>query len=154
MGKPAILLKKGMVIEIPANVKHYHGATKDSYFTHLAMEITGTEPSNEWKTYCIDFEEPTCEVVPLGAILTMVGTGSEMNAGSVITNSETKQKIGHVFTAERLFPKFAILNPVYTMTLPHYQMVAGIYDIFNHICEQYFSDEDDNTSDYLAEGLM
>lgn len=47
-GKPAILLKKGMVIEIPANVKHYHGATKDSYFAHLAMEIPGTEPSNEW----------------------------------------------------------------------------------------------------------
>ena len=45
-GKPAILLKKGMVIEIPANVKHYHGATKDSYFAHLAMEIPGTEPSN------------------------------------------------------------------------------------------------------------
>jgi alcohol dehydrogenase YqhD (iron-dependent ADH family) len=51
-------------------------------------------------------------------------------------------------------PGFSILNPVYTMTLPKYQMVAGIYDIFNHICEQYFSGTDDNTSDYLAEGLM
>lgn len=40
------------------------------------------------------------------------------------------------------------------MTLPHRQMVAGIYDIFNHICEQYFSGEDDNTSDYISEGLM
>ena len=51
-------------------------------------------------------------------------------------------------------PRFAILNPKYTLTLPHYQMVAGIYDIFNHICEQYFSGEDDNTSDYISEGLM
>ena len=50
--------------------------------------------------------------------------------------------------------KAAVLNPKYTLTLPHYQMVSGIYDIFNHICEQYFSGEDDNTSDYISEGLM
>ena len=53
-----------------------------------------------------------------------------------------------------MFPKFAVLNPKFTFTLPKYQMVAGIYDIFNHICEQYFSGEDDNTSDYIMEGLM
>jgi len=51
-------------------------------------------------------------------------------------------------------PRFTILNPKYTLTLPKYQMVSGIYDIFNHICEQYFSGEDDNTSDYISEGLM
>ena len=77
-----------------------------------------------------------------------------MNAGAVITNQETKQKIGHVFADEAIMPRFSILNPRYTMTLPHYQMVSGIYDIFNHICEQYFSGEDDNTSDYISEGLM
>ena len=80
--------------------------------------------------------------------------GSEMNAGAVITNPKTKMKIGHVFADEKIMPRFAILNPSYTMTLPHEQMTAGIYDIFNHICEQYFSGEDDNTSDYLSEGLM
>ena len=51
-------------------------------------------------------------------------------------------------------PKFSILNPKFTFSLPKKQMVAGIYDIFNHICEQYFSGEDDNTSDYIAEALM
>lgn len=51
-------------------------------------------------------------------------------------------------------PRFSVLDPTYTLTLPHYQMVSGIYDIFNHICEQYFSGEDDNTSDYISEGLM
>ena len=51
-------------------------------------------------------------------------------------------------------PKFSILNPRYTLTLPHYQMISGIYDIFNHICEQNFSGDDDNTSDYISEGLM
>lgn len=84
----------------------------------------------------------------------MVGTGSEMNAGSVITNHDAKLKIGHVFADEKIMPRFSILNPEYTMTLSHYQMVSGIYDIFNHICEQYFSGEDDNTSDYVSEGLM
>ena len=76
-----------------------------------------------------------------------------MNGGSVITNHAAKLKIGHVF-GEEVFPKFSILNPEFTFTLPHYQMVAGIYDIMSHICEQYFSGEDDSTSDYLMEGLM
>lgn len=107
-----------------------------------------------WEKYYLRFEEPDCETLPVGCVLTMVGTGSEMNAGAVITNPKTKQKIGHVFADEKIMPKFAILNPKYTLTLPHYQMVAGIYDIFNHICEQYFSGEDDNTSDYISEGLM
>ena len=106
-----------------------------------------------WEKYYIRFEEPTCEIVPVGCVLTMAGTGSEMNAGSVITNHEAKLKIGHVF-GEEVMPKFSILNPRYTMTLPKYQMTAGIYDILNHICEQYFSGEDDNTSDYISEGLM
>lgn len=104
--------------------------------------------------YYVRFEEPTCKIVPVGCVLTMSGTGSEMNAGSVITNSETKQKIGHVFASEEVMPRFSVLNPKYTLTLPKYQMVAGIYDIFNHICEQYFSGDDDNTSDYISEGLM
>ncbi|MGN1131316.1 MAG: iron-containing alcohol dehydrogenase [Ruminococcus sp.] len=107
-----------------------------------------------WEKYYIRFEEPQCKIVPVGCVLTMVGTGSEMNAGSVITNQDTKQKIGHVFESEEVMPRFSVLNPKYTLTLPHYQMVSGIYDIFNHICEQYFSDTDDNTSDYISEGLM
>ena len=51
-------------------------------------------------------------------------------------------------------PDFAILNPEFTYTVPKYHMVAGIYDIMSHILEQYLSGSDDNTSDYLAEGLM
>ena len=83
----------------------------------------------------------------------MAGTGSEMNGGAVITNHAQKLKIGHVF-GDEVMPKFSVLNPRFTMSLPKRQMAAGIYDIFNHICEQYFSGEDDNTSDYLAEALM
>lgn len=106
-----------------------------------------------WQKYYIRFEEPDCKIVPVGCVLTMAGTGSEMNGGAVITNHDTKLKIGHVF-GDEVMPRFSVLNPKYTMTLPKYQMVAGIYDIFNHICEQYFSGEDDNTSDYISESLM
>ena len=119
-----------------------------------AVSVSVHCDEDPWEKYYIRFEEPSCETLPVGCVLTMVGTGSEMNAGAVITNPHTHQKIGHVFADEKIMPRFAILNPRYTMTLPQYQMVAGIYDIFNHICEQYFSGDDDNTSDYLSEGLM
>lgn len=119
-----------------------------------AVSVSANCGEDPWEKYYLRFEEPDCETLPVGCVLTMVGTGSEMNAGAVITNHESKLKIGHVFADEKIMPRFSILNPKYTLTLPHYQMAAGIYDIFNHICEQYFSGEDDNTSDYISEGLM
>lgn len=119
-----------------------------------ALSVSVHCKDDPWEKYYARFEEPDCEIVPVGAVLTMAGTGSEMNAGAVITYPEKKLKIGHVFADENIMPKFSILNPRYTMSLPKYQMTAGIYDIFNHICEQYFSGEDDNTSDYISEGLM
>ena len=118
-----------------------------------AVSVSVNCDEDPWDKYYLRFEEPTCEILPVGCILTMAGTGSEMNAGAVITNHEQKLKIGHVF-GEEVMPKFSILNPKFTFSLPKRQMVAGIYDIFNHICEQYFSGEDDNTSDYIAEALM
>ena len=118
-----------------------------------AVSVSVNCGDDPWDKYYIRFEEPDCEIVPVGCVLTMAGTGSEMNGGAVITNHEAKLKIGHVF-GDDVMPKFSILNPRYTMTLPKYQMCAGIYDIMNHICEQYFSGEDDNTSDYISEGLM
>ncbi|MGN0631911.1 MAG: iron-containing alcohol dehydrogenase [Ruminococcus sp.] len=118
-----------------------------------ALSISVHCKEDPWEKYYLNFEEPDCEIIPVGCILTMVGTGSEMNGGAVITNHDTKLKIGHVF-GEEVFPKFSILNPVYTFTLPKYQMVAGFYDILNHITEQYFSGSDDCTSDYVMEGLM
>lgn len=118
-----------------------------------AVSVSVHCDEDPWDKYFIRFEEPTCDIIPVACVLTMVGTGSEMNGGSVITNHEQKLKIGHVFGTQ-VFPKFSVLDPTYTFTLPRYQMISGIYDIFNHICEQYFSGTDDNTSDYLSEGLM
>lgn len=118
-----------------------------------AVSVSAYCNDDPWEKYYIRFEEPDNKIIPVGCVLTMVGTGSEMNGGAVITNHKSKLKIGHVF-GESVFPKFAILNPMFTLTLPKYQMVSGFYDIFNHITEQYFSGEDDNTSDYIMEGLM
>lgn len=118
-----------------------------------AVSISVNCNDDAWDKYFIRFEEPDCDIIPVGCVLTMVGTGSEMNGGSVITNHSQKLKIGHVF-GEKVFPKFSVLNPEFTYSLPKYQMISGIYDIMSHILEQYFSGTDDNTSDYVMEGLL
>lgn len=118
-----------------------------------AVSVSAYCNEDPWDKYYLRMEEVDNEIIPVGCILTMVGTGSEMNGGAVITNHDSKLKIGHVFGAD-VFPKFSILNPTFTYTLPEYQMVAGFFDIMSHILEQYFSGEDDNTSDYIMEGLL
>lgn len=118
-----------------------------------AVSVSAYYDGDPWEKYFLKMEEPSCKIIPVGCVLTMVGTGSEMNGGSVITNHAQKLKIGHVF-GDNVFPKFSILNPEYTFTVPQYQMTAGFYDIMCHILEQYLSGNDDNTSDYISEGLM
>lgn len=118
-----------------------------------AVSVSAYCEDDPWEKYYIRFEDVTCKTIPVGCVLTMVGTGSEMNGGAVITNHKQKLKIGHVF-GDNVFPKFSILNPKFTYSLPKYQMVSGCFDIMSHILEQYFSGEDDNTSDYIAEGLL
>ncbi len=106
-----------------------------------------------WEKYWIRQEAVDHAVVPVGAILTMVGTGSEMNGGSVITHEEQQLKNGRVFGPE-LYPKFALLNPEITFSVSEYQMASGIFDAMSHLMEQYFSGDDDNTSDYVIEGIL
>ena len=120
-----------------------------------AVSVSAWYDGDAWERFWVKQEDPKPgeRIIPVGAVLTMAGTGSEMNGGSVITNHATKMKIGKVF-GEEVMPKFAVLNPRYTFSLPHRQMVAGIFDTMSHIMEQYFSGDDDSTSDYLAEGLM
>lgn len=118
-----------------------------------AVSVSAWCSEDPWDKYYLRMEEPDNRILPVGCVLTMVGTGSEMNGGSVISNHAQKLKIGHVFGTE-VMPKFTVLNPAFTFSVPQRQMTAGIYDAFNHICEQYFSGDDDNTSDYISEGLM
>lgn len=118
-----------------------------------AVSVSASSEGDPWERYYVRMEDPNGDIIPVGDVLTMSGTGSEMNAGSVITNPDEKLKIGHVFGSE-VIPRFAIVNPELTFTVPDRQMRAGIFDAFNHIQEQYFSGNDDNVSDYIAEGMM
>ena len=118
-----------------------------------AISVTAYCEGDAWQKYWVDFRPLENKVVPVASILTMAGTASEMNSGSVITNEDAGVKEGRVFPPE-VCPRFSILNPEFTYTVPKYQMASGIFDIFSHLMEQYFSGEDDNTSDYLLEGLM
>lgn len=120
-----------------------------------AVSVATWYDGDAWTRFWVNQEDPRPDerIIPVGAVLTMAGTGSEMNGGSVITNRAVNMKIGKVF-GEEVMPKFAVLNPRYTFSLPKRQMVAGIFDTMSHIMEQYFSGDDDSTSDYLSEGLM
>ncbi len=109
--------------------------------------------SDPWQKYWENFEPVDNKIVPVGTILTMAGTASEMNAGSVITNEQKMIKGGRVFDAD-VNPRFSILNPEYTFTVPEIQMVSGVYDVMSHLMEQYFSGTDDNTTDYLIEAVL
>lgn len=118
-----------------------------------AVAVSAYCETDPWDTYYAHMRRIKNKIIPVGCVLTMAGTGSEMNGGSVITNTAEKRKIARVFDA-RVFPRFAVLNPAFTMTVPKYQMAAGCYDIMSHLMEQYFSGTDDTASDYIAEGMM
>jgi len=77
------------------------------------------------------------KALPIGVILTLSATGSEMNGTSVITNEEKKQK--YAFYSNKITPRFSILDPTYTFRVPQNQTAFGIADIFSHVVEQYFS---------------
>lgn len=93
------------------------------------------------------------KATPFGTILTLAATGSEMNAGSVITNLDTQQKFG--WGHPLVYPKFSILDPTYTYTLPKNQTINGIVDMMSHLIEQYFN-EAENTivQDSMIEGVL
>jgi butanol dehydrogenase len=93
------------------------------------------------------------EALPIGTILTIAGTGSEMNGNAVISNLETEQKLA--IHNDILRPKFSILDPTYTFTVPMNQTAAGTVDIMSHILEQYFSPTKDAfVQNRLAESLL
>ncbi|MBB5336518.1 iron-containing alcohol dehydrogenase [Pectinatus brassicae] len=115
----------------------------------LAAAYDGDIWDDFWsKPGIIDFP-----VVPLGIILTVSGTGSEMNGGAVITNEALKIKTGRDYPVCNA--QFALLDPVYTYSVPEFQMVSGGFDTLSHIMEIYFSAPDeDNVSDDISEALM
>ena len=93
------------------------------------------------------------KVLPIASILTLAATGSEMDAGAVITNLETNQKLG---TGNKdMVPKFSILDPTYTFSVPKNQTAAGTADIMSHIFEVYFSNTNEAyVQNRMAEALL
>lgn len=118
-----------------------------------AVSIAARYDGDVWEDFwarpgIFDFEP-----LPLGVIVTVAGTGSECNGGAVITNEELKIKTGRDYP--RCNPRFALLDPTYTYSVPKFQMASGSFDILSHIMEIYFSGPDeDNVSDDIAEALM
>lgn len=93
------------------------------------------------------------DALPIGTVLTLAATGSEMNGNAVITDWETKQKRG--LGSKKVYPRFSILDPKLTFTVPRDQTVNGIVDIMSHVFEQYFSlTEDIPLQERLAESVL
>lgn len=117
-----------------------------------AVSMGAANDVDFWEHFYMNYNIPE-KMIPFGTVVTMVGTGSEMDGGSVITNEDVKIKTGVVYP--NMLPAFSILNPEYTFSLSKFQMVSGICDMMSHIMEQYFSESDeDNVSDDLSEALM
>ena len=118
-----------------------------------AVSMAAVSKKDIWDEYwakpgIIDFEP-----LPLGVIVTVAGTGSECNGGAVITNETLKIKTGRDYP--KCNPKFALMDPEYTYSVPVKQMVSGGFDILSHIMETYFSEpNEDNVSDDISEALM
>ncbi len=103
-----------------------------------------------WEMEMNDHKFPT-DMIPMGAIVTASGTGAEMNGGAVITNEEKVIKAGMAAAA----PRFAILDPAYTASVPRIQVISGAFDTLSHAMETYFGNSDqDNVSDDVALAIM
>ncbi len=118
-----------------------------------AIALAARSDKDPWQNFwerrgIIDFEP-----MPLGVIVTTGGTGSECNGAAVITNEEQKVKTGYDYP--KCNPRFALMDPAYTFSVPREQMVSGAFDSLSHMMETYFSEPDEqNVSDEIAEALM
>lgn len=118
-----------------------------------AISIAAVYEGNVWKDFWEKTGQFNFKPLPLGVIVTVSGTGSECNGGAVITNEVLKIKTGRDYP--ECNPKFALLDPTYTYSVPKFQMVSGAFDTLSHIMEIYFSEPDeDNVSDDISEALM
>lgn len=118
-----------------------------------AISLAAVYPGDIWENFWARTGIIDVSPLPLGVIVTVSGTGSEMNGGAVITNEEKRIKTGRDYP--KLNPKFAMLDPTYTRSVPHKQLISGAFDTLSHIMETYFSEPDEeNVSDDIAEALM
>ena len=118
-----------------------------------AVSLAARYKGDIWNDFWAQPGVMEVDPLPLGVVVTVAGTGSECNGGAVITNQEKKIKTGRDYP--KLNPKFALMDPTYTYSVPKKQMVSGSFDILSHIMETYFSEpNEDNVSDDIMEALM
>lgn len=118
-----------------------------------AVSLAARYEGDIWTDYWERLGHIDVEPLPLGVIVTVAGTGSECNGRAVITNEEKKIKTGRDYP--KLNPRFALMDPTYTYSVPKKQMISGSFDILSHIMETYFSEpNEDNVSDDIMEALM
>jgi alcohol dehydrogenase len=116
-----------------------------------AIAVGATTEADMWDV--VTKKVKTKAALPFGTVLTLAATGSEMNAGSVITNWETNEK--HGWGTPHTFPRFSILDPVHTFSVPRDQTIYGIVDMMSHVLEHYFH-KTTNTpiQDRWCEGIL
>lgn len=118
-----------------------------------AISMAAVYEGDVWEDFWLNRGVVDFAPLPLGVVVTMSGTGSECNGGAVITHEE--QKIKHDRDYPRCNPRFALLDPTLTFTVPRDQMLYGGFDALSHIMEIYFSGPDEeNVSDDISEALM
>lgn len=118
-----------------------------------AVSLAARYDGDVWNDFWAQLGVIDFEPLPLGVVVTAAGTGSECNGGAVITNEAKKIKTGRDYPA--LNPRFALMDPTYTFSVPKKQMISGSFDILSHIMETYFSaPNEDNVSDDIMEALM
>lgn len=116
-------------------------------------KIIAAQAKTEQDLWEMEFSQgqfPT-QAIPVGAVVTASGTGAEMNGGAVITNEEKQIKTGMMAYA----PRFAVLDPAYTLSVPRMQVLSGAFDTLSHALETYLGNSDaDNPSDEIALAVM
>ena len=118
-----------------------------------AVSMAAVYEGDVWADFWLKRGTVDFDPLPLGVVVTMSGTGSECNGGAVITHEE--QKIKHDRDYPRCNPRFALMDPTYTCSVPRFQMLCGSVDALGHIMEIYFSGPDEeNVSDNISEALM
>ena len=118
-----------------------------------AISLVAATKEDAWEHYLGHSGNIDFDTVPLGLIVTVSGTGSEMNGGAVITNEDARVKTGKDYM--ECNARFALLDPNYTLSVPKLQMISGAFDTLSHIMEIYFSEPDENNvSDDISEALM
>ncbi len=118
-----------------------------------AIAVQAGYEGDAWEDFWMQGKPMTHQVIPCGVVVTMPATGSEVNGCAVLTNEETRIKCDRDYP--EMNPLFALMDPLYTLTMPLRQLRAGTFDILSHIMETYFSYPlEENPADDVAEGLM